>query len=138
MDTKTAAQRLHGMEYRSDAQYKDIFAEMKAAGLVAVMGASDDLIDLQGAINDEYGAGSPILFWDGAILENECEEERCPYFEKIAKKAVALTADHGHHPDVPGEPHWVIDFPIEHETFDVMEDDEVFCRGIIFALRDIP
>ena len=58
--------------------------------------------------------------------------------EKIAKKAVALTADHGHHPDVPGEPHWVIDFPIEHETFDVMEDDEVFCRGIIFALRDIP
>ncbi|EPX76752.1 hypothetical protein [Salipiger mucosus] len=137
MDIKTAAQRLHGMEYRDERPYEDVFKEMKDAGLVAVTGASDDLVEFYGAIRDERDIGETLLA-DGAILESSCPEgEDCPYFRKFAKSAIVLEARFGEMAE-PDAPTWTFTIPVEHETFDVMEEGEIFSRGIVFRTSDIP
>jgi hypothetical protein len=49
-----AAAELDANQYGNEGS-KDLFARMKAAGLVAVFGASDDLMEFRGAIYDEAG-----------------------------------------------------------------------------------
>ena len=49
------AEYLHGREYRSELT-RGLAAAAKAAGLVVIYGASDDLLVFEGAIDDEVGA----------------------------------------------------------------------------------
>ena len=39
-----------------------------------------------------------------------------------------------------GEPgySWIISTDVPHETFEIVEDGEPYCRGIVFALADLP
>jgi hypothetical protein len=32
---------------------------------------------------------------------------------------------------------WKIETEIPHETFDIMEDGELFCRGVVFHVDDV-
>jgi len=81
ININSAAAALDGCEYRKEGN-PDLFASMKEAGLVAVFGASDDLIEFRGAIDDEAGHGYAYFSEEG-LLETDCEDERCPYFEKL-------------------------------------------------------
>lgn len=134
MTASEAAKRLDGCQYRQEGS-KELFGEMKTAGLVAVFGASDDLMEFRGAINDEVGCydGGIARLTPKGLLVNECEDEYCPYFERAAEAAAALSAKF----DEEGVT-WVYETAIPHETFIINEDDEPYCRGIVFALADVP
>jgi hypothetical protein len=129
---KEAAAALDGNQYREEGS-RDLFAAMKAARLVAVYGASDDLMEFSGAINDELGAfdGATAYLTKDGLLENECDSEECPHFKQSKKSASTITAMW-----CPGDPYcsWAYSTSIPHETFRVMEDDDLYCVGIVFSL----
>lgn len=123
---------LNNREYRHEVpdDLGRIAAENK---LVIVFGASDDLCEFRGAINDEVdiGMGTIPIEKDG-VLRNECDERNCPYFAKLIKRASRIEA-------VWGEAciDWTYKTDIPHTTFDIYEDGEVYCRGIVFSLEDV-
>jgi len=129
------ATTLNGREYGDEiTKGEEILA--KQSGLVVMFGYSDDNVELRGAIDDEIGAydGTIISFLNGEILQNECGEEECPYFQKLkenpAVKTVEAIWDNG-------EYDWTFKTDIPHATFEVVEDGEKSCRGIVFDVASI-
>lgn len=135
MTAQEAAAKLDGNQYREEGS-KELFAEMKTAGLVAVFGASDDLMEFRGAVDDEVGCfdGGEASFTRDGLLNNECSEEDCPYHARLEKNATPIKALWC---EVDGFS-WTYETTIPHATFIIMEDDEPYCRGIVFALADVP
>jgi hypothetical protein len=137
MDMQEAAAALHGNEYAREGSM-ELFAAMKDAGLVAAFGASDDLTEFRGAIDDEAGAGDETEHYltRKGFPRNECDEDDCPYFRKLlagmTPAVVARWCPNG----FPGS--WLIETPLPHATFDIMEDGEVYCRGVVFSVSDLP
>ena len=133
MTKEELAIQLNGREYRREITPEEE-AKAKAAGLVVVFGASDDLMEFRGAIRDEvgcYDGGVAHLNADG-LLVNECDDEDCPLFEKLKGKAAVIEAVWASDPYS-----WTFNTAIPHATFEVAEDDESYCRGIVFALSDV-
>ena len=124
------AEGLNGREI-GDELSEEIRAKMEGTDLVVVFGASDDLTVFYGAINDELGIGKIYLTTKG-LLENSCEEDECPYFKKIQDKARVLEALWCAEPDIC----FTYKTDIGHKTFDILEDGEKCCRGIVFHLSD--
>ena len=136
MTPKEAAQALDGSEYREEGS-EELFKQMSIEGLVAVFGASDDLMEFRGAIEDEigcYDGGDAFLTREG-ILENQCDCDECPYFKQIHSKATKLEAIWAP-PDSRAS--WAYETEIPHERFRVLEDGEMYCWGIVFRLADVP
>jgi len=133
MTKEQAAAALDKNEYRKEGS-KELFEKMKAAGLVAVFGASDDLCEFRGAIYDEVGAyqGAEISITSKGLLKNECSNDECPYHAKIEEDCAYIEVAWGID-QVP----WTIRTDIPHETFIIFEDDNPFCIGIVFALADV-
>ena len=147
MTPKEMAARLHGRQYRSETTRDDGLLA-RQHGLVIVYGASDDLVELEGAISDELGANNGTKFWVtpkglvgdfGQLCDDRNEQGLKEYFEGQSSQRVieAIWC-----PDyVKGEngegASWAYQTTIPHETFDVMEDDDLYCRGIVFALADV-
>jgi NTP pyrophosphatase (non-canonical NTP hydrolase) len=131
---KEAAAALDGNQYREEGS-KELFARMKEAGLVAVFGASDDLLEFRGAIDDEIGAyeGTTAFLVRGGLLVNACDDERCPEF--AAKKKEASTVEAIWAPKTP-DVSWLIKTNLPHETFEIKEDDETYCLGLVLSLSD--
>lgn len=133
MNVKEWAERLNWREYREEMTAEE---EKQAAadGVVIVFGASDDLIEFRGVIRDELGA------WDGGV------------YKMTAAKDVVRVTDHSAdmHRALPSvravwSPQkigldvwasWEITTDIPHETFDILEDGELYCRGVVFAWVD--
>ena len=133
MNINEAAQALDGSEYGEEGS-RELFSAMKDAGLVAVYGASDDLMEFNGAICDEIGCfdgGTAYLNSDG-ILENDCENDDCPHFLKAQDTAKTVEALWGAEPELS----WTYETKIPHVTFTVFEGGAPYCRGIVFALKD--
>lgn len=133
MTLEEAAEALNGRQYLKELP--DGFEkQLKDAGLVAVFGASDDLMEFRGAIHDEIGAwsGATAYLDDGGLLENKCGQDDCPYFEASRETARTIEALWD-----PGEDmSWAYNTDIPHATFLINEDDEIYCRGIVFRLAD--
>ncbi len=132
MDIKEAATLLNGREYTKEIT-RDEEAAFKAAGLVALFGASDDLAEFRGAWRDEVGAyeGCIIYVNESGPLTSECDEETCPYFERLkinARQIEAVWAEDGFA--------WLYVTEIPHEKFVIMEDGDTYCRGIVFRAED--
>ena len=127
---------LNGREY-GDEITKEECVLAKVSGLVVMYGYSDDNVELCGAIDDEVSAwdGTIISFLNGEILTSKCEDENCPYFKELEKsphikKVEALWCKEG-------EYSWAFKTDIPHATFDILEDGEKFCRGIVFDIASI-
>ena len=134
MDIDTAVAALNGKEYGKEGS-REFFEMMHEGGLVAVFGASDDLMEFRGAINDEvdaYNGGMVFLTSDG-LLKPECENKNCPHERRLREMAATIVAIWC--PDATMS--WAYKTTIPHKTFDVMEDGEVYCRGIVFARDDV-
>ncbi|WP_257541108.1 hypothetical protein [Sphingobium sp. CFD-1] len=135
MTKEEAAAALDGCEYGEEGS-KDLFAQMKADGLVAVFGASDDLMEFRGAIDDEvgcYGGGTAYLTRAG-LLNRICDNDDCPHErdrEKVAPRIEAIWCDTEAYS-------WTYKTDIPHVAFDVVEGADRYCRGIVFALSDVP
>jgi hypothetical protein len=134
MDAKELAAKIHGIEYPGRFS-KDLLAQAKADGLVIVYGASDDLMEFEGALYDEIGAydGGKAYLNGKGLLENECGNDECPHFKRIREKAVTIEAMWCERDGVS----WTYKTAIPHETFDILEDGDLYCRGIVFAMADL-
>src|SRR3546814_11339434 len=88
MNIKEAADLLNGREYTKEIT-RDEEAAFKAAGLVALFGARDDLAEFRGAWREEVGAyeGCIIYVNAGGPLTSECDDERFPYLERAKANA---------------------------------------------------
>lgn len=138
MTKEDLAARLTGCTYPFDLS-KEIAQEARSAGLVVVFGASDDLLELRGALDDEVSASNGVTVWlmnDGLFDTNACASY-CWYFEgafqHVREYGRSLTALWD-----PGDGYsWRYETDIPHATFEIVEEGEPYCRGIVFALSDV-
>lgn len=126
MTQKELASNLDGIEYKKLVNFhsniKNMFYQAKENGLVVVFGASDDLMEFSGAIEDEadcYDGGIVCFDKLGVINEDEFARNSIKAFWCID--------------NVP----WLYETEIPHESFMVMEDGEVYCIGIVFSIKDL-
>ena len=110
--TEYWAQCLDGREYPLRIT-EDEQAQMKADGVVAFYGQSDDELEARGAIYDEWGA------WGGRAL----------IFERGVISAVWT---HGRK-----LPAWMTLASVHCEPFSIIEDGEVQSRGIVVYANDL-
>lgn len=137
MNAKQLAEQLNGSEYplRPSSEIK---ALAKENGLVIVYGQSDDLIEFDGAIYDEadvYDGGTVRLDQKGLMPNRDdidSDDDLEDYFSRkdTAKAIEALWC-------AEDEYSWTYKTDIPHETFDIFEDGERYCRGIVFSLSDL-
>lgn len=130
MNAKELAKMLDGRQYMDEVTERDRQLA-KENGLVIVYGYSDDNAEFDGAIYDEVGCfngrtinldrrGKIIDFDDfpGGYVGNLYQIEAVWCDKEIG-------ASWSYRTDIP------------HETFNVYEDDELFCVGIVFSLEDL-
>lgn len=128
---------LNGSEYPLSLT-NDVVVRAKAAGLVIVYGASDDLMEFEGAIRDEVGCyegGEALVDAEGVLDRGQVDErddDAIHAFVERRRKARCIEAFY----DAEGYT-FVYETDIPHDTFDVMEDGEKYCRGIVFSLSDL-
>ena len=124
---------LNGREYLSEIT-KQEEQQAKELGFVVIFGASDDLVELRGAIYDEVSAwgGTTIYFDKNGLLENKCDDDDCYYYQELKRTAKTVEA-------VWGEEgcSWIFKTGIRHIAFNIMEDGEKYCRGIVFDIKDL-
>lgn len=137
MTPKELAALLTGREI-GDEITPEIAALAKKHKLVIVYGASDDLIEIAGAFVEEFGAydgGSFKIDKQGPLPDREQiddDDELQAYFkrEPKSKTVEALWCKEGDYS-------WTYKTTIPHETFEIVEDGEPYCRGIVFKLADV-
>jgi len=136
MNKEQLAAKLTGREYPFEMTKAEI-AEAKAAGLVVVYGASDDLMEFEGAINDECyppnDGGDVFVTAEGPLEGHEdCECKWCGFAEakKKAKKIEALWCKEGDYS-------WTYKTAIPHDNFEIVEDGKPYCRGIVFDIASL-
>ncbi len=106
------------------------------SGMIVIVGCSDDVVQMMGAVDNEVGAynGATIYFDRYGLLINACNDDDCPYHEDQREKAKTVNAFWCKpKQDFP----WTFETEIPHETFDIFEDGEPFCKGIIFEMESL-
>ncbi len=117
---------------------KELIEQAKAAGLVIVYGASDDLMEFRGAIHDEFGCweGGTVRVDAKGVLPNrddiDDDEALKDFFarEPSAVEIDALWCDED-------EYSWTYRTDIPNATFIVTDHGAPYCRGIVFSLTDL-
>ena len=105
------ATMLDGRQYR-DETTPEIEQFAKENNLLIVFGASDDLCEFRGAIEDEFGC------YDGGTIE----------YKDLPKPTEAIW----------GSPEfncsWIYKTDMPHTEFKIYEDEELYCIGIVIDL----
>jgi hypothetical protein len=127
------ASMMNGREYGNEITKKEE-EQLRKLGFVLVFGHSDDNVELRGTIYDEIGAweGTTLYFDKNGLLKNECDDDECPYYarsKESAKTIDVIWGEEGYS--------WIFKTDISHATFDILEDGEKFCRGIVFDIRSL-
>ncbi len=131
MDIKEFAKSISGKEYGYLQFTKEEIETAKENGFVIVYGASDDLMEFEGAVQDEGGC-----FDGGDVYFNK--NEVCQDREKAGSYPYCITAIWGRDEDENGRIiTWTYETDIPHETFMIYEDGEPYCRGIVFRIEDL-
>jgi len=125
MNKEQLAELLNGREIGNEIT-KDEIKIAKENNLVVVFGASDDLMEFEGAISEEFGTEAEFNK-DGSFIER-CDDE-CVHYKKALENANKIEADYTKNG-------WRYKTEIPHVTFDIMEDGELYCKGIVFSLLD--
>ena len=120
MNIKEWAKKLNNIEYPADEIW-DMRKQFEEDGVVVVYGASDDLIEFEGAIQDE----------------GDCYDDKVFYLNKeglttsYSKNYVKVTHPHD------GTVQFNYETNIPCEWFDVVEDGELYCKGFVFNINDL-
>ena len=123
MDIKEFAQMLDGRQYGYPQFTEEELRIAEENGFVIVYGASDDLMEFAGAIEDEGGCfdGGEVWFSrDGVIDVPFSEGSRC------------IEAVWGY-----DDMDWSYRTDIPHEEFMIYEDQDLYCQAIVFKLEDM-
>ena len=129
------AASLSGRTYRDEVT-EEICAAAKDSGLVIVFGASDDLVELRGAIDEELPAynGTRFNLTDNLQVVDSSHECDCDYCGHAAMIANSVRID-VHWNDTT--PPWTFEAAIPHAQFHIFDDGEEFCRGIVLSVDDL-
>jgi hypothetical protein len=125
---------LDGREYGHETD-DGLDKQLAGEGIVMVFGYSDDNMEFRGAIKDEIGCcdGWTVRLTSKGILDNKCDNGRCPYFKEMERnvksRIEAIWGKDGYS--------WIYRTDIPHVSFDITEDGEKYCRGIVFYLSDV-
>ena len=132
--TKEIAGNLNGLEY-GDRLPRYIIEDAIRNGVVIVRGASDDLMEFDGAVRDEVDCydGGTAFFNSQGLVKSKCADDDCPYFLAEKQKGAPIEALWCKEPDYS----WTYKTEIPHETFEMVEYGEPYCRGIVFKLSDV-
>lgn len=138
MTKESLAALLNGREYGNEITRDEIW-QAKAAGLVVVFGYSDDTVEFRGAISDEvgcYGEKSTLLISPKGVAEKPDRDERevleeFDVLQYVNQNTREIQANFG-----GAHYSWTFATDIPHATFEVLEGDEKFCRGIVFSLAE--
>mgnify|MGYP001550118948 CR=1 FL=1 len=137
MNAKDLAAQLNGIQYPVRIP-KTLTDAAKTAGLVIVYGASDDLMEFEGAIYDEvgvYDGGTAFVDAKGLLPDRDSIEDDDDLKDYFARQPNAKPIEAQWS---VGTYSWMYKTGIPHETFEVIEVDEPpYCRGIVFALADV-
>lgn len=144
MNKEQFAQLLNGRQYRQEMT-KEEEELAKENGLLVCFGASDDLLEFRGIIYDDadvYRGGSVFLVKKetgkiGLITEDELNEARDVLTEKQLEfnlPRIKITAD--------WSPNylrcsWRITCDLKHAEFDIVDDGQLYCRGIVIEESSI-
>lgn len=126
------AQRLNGRQIGHEIS-TDEQAEAKEKRLVVVFGYSDDCAEFRGSIYDEVGIGEINLTSNGKLLDRGQLEGLLRLQEDGLAREVGIRVitakftneGHSYETDIP------------HAPFEIMEDGELYCRGIVFSIDDL-
>lgn len=138
MTSKEFAEMLTGRNYMEEISPEEKKIA-KEDGLVVVFGCSDDNTEFCGAIDDEVGSydGAEIFVTkSGLLCDPGCQNydrEECPFYAAAKKSAQVINAVW--HDE--GNPCWTFKTDIPHETFEIFDDGELWCIGIVFSISDI-
>lgn len=135
MTKESLALLLNKRQYRNEIT-KEEEKIAKESGLIVIFGYSDDNIEFRGVIHDEvgcYGIHRKIYFNQKEIVGYHDEECECKYcgFEEAVKKSECVDAIW----DKDGYS-WQYNTDLPHSTFEILEDDEAYCKGIVIDVRD--
>lgn len=119
---------------------KGVASEANAAGLVIVFVRGDESVEIEGAtfaLRSVHGGDGIFFDKDGLLPMSEdameSESAACSY---VARRARAKGVRVIYKPE--GLPHiWLIKTSVPHATFDMTENGEPYCRGVVFALADL-
>ena len=138
MTAKEFAARIGGRKYGKELTEEERQLA-KDNGLVVVYGASDDLMEIWGAVDEEadcFDGGTFHINRNGLIRWHDDGDgdfcENCPYFKAELATAAEITAVWHD----SGNPCWTYKTDIPHEEFAVYTDEEpdrLFCVGIVFS-----
>jgi len=117
---------------------KDLRERAKAGGILIVYGASDDLMEFDGAFSEELGAweGREALIDKQGVLDrdqiDDDDDDAIHSFveRKRGAKCIEALWDRGGYS-------WVYETDIPHTTFDVLDDADTYCRAIVIDLADL-
>jgi len=120
---------LQNCEYGAELS-KEAEQEAKENGFVVVFGASDDLCEFRGAVEDEVECfdGDNIYINAKGNIANTLFEDFAPDKHPEYKLIEAVWGNSG--------ASWTYKTDIPHKTFTVTEDGEPYCIGIVFRLAD--
>lgn len=134
------AETLNGNEYGNEIT-KEQEQQAKEAGLVVVFGGSDDLMELRGAIYDEFSCydGGEIKFTKEGTQIEEDDMEVLEKYNLVHKlNTIEAIWDEGYDAGEGDERcSWQYKTEIPHSTFRIMEDGELYCVGIVFSISDL-
>lgn len=142
MTKEEFAQLLNGRQYRNEIT-KDEEKLAKENGLLICFGASDDLLGFRGIIYDDvdtYASDSAFLVEKrgniGAIEEEELIKAKSVFREYGLGELKTIEIKVEWCPE-DLDCSWQITTKIPNATFDIMEDGELYCRGIVIDKKDI-
>ncbi|WP_238474259.1 hypothetical protein [Pseudomonas cavernicola] len=109
---------------------------------MVVYGASDDLMEFEGAFRDEvgcYNGGQAKVDAKGVLDRSQVDDDDEAIADYVVRSKTAQSIEALWNASVSDAsvPAWSYMTDIPHATFDVMEDGELYCRGIVFALADL-
>lgn len=127
---------LTGRDYGKEMA-KEEEQQAKAAGLIVIFGGSDDLMEFRGFVDDERGAPTIALLDAKGLL---------PFREDIQHDDDALKDYFARAPQVRAVDalwakedgySWTYRTDVPHATFEIVEDGEPYCRGIVIDVADL-
>ena len=147
MTKEQLAAMMHGREI-GDETTPEIIAAAKENRLLIIYGASDDLCEFDGAFMEEAGCynGGGICF---------TKNGKIPQMDEVTEALRMIQEQLGFAPEIPKtwllkieavwaeqdpkgrECSWHYKADLPHATFDVMEDESLYCVGIVIDLKEI-
>ena len=119
------AKKLNGRQYGNEITKEEI-KEAKENGLVVVYGASDDLMDFVGAIDEEVDCDT------GGYFRVTSKNLKVKKGDVTSKNKIYADLDNRQK-----GASWCYDTEIHHSTFNIYEDGELYCIGIVFSIYDL-